>query len=88
EQDGDSWFITITLHQGLDRYMVPQGAVTVDGISLTIARQKQEHQIGISIIPYTWKLTNLHKRTEGEQVNIEADMNVKAVVSYLERKGY
>jgi len=88
ERDGDNRFITLALPRELDQYMMPHGAVTVDGISLTIARQTRKQEIGVSIIPYTWDVTNLHDRTEGEYVNIEADMTVKTVVSYLQRNGY
>lgn len=88
QADGENWLITVEVPEEIGAYVVPQGAVAIDGISLTIARQPAPTRITISVIPYTWQITNLQTKHEGDGVNLEADMMVKTVVSYLQRKGY
>ena len=61
-----------------EKYLIPEGSVTVDGISLTIA-EVEDSEIGISIIPHTWQNTNLKERKIGDRVNIETDVIAKYV---------
>ncbi len=84
EQDGDTHYVTMAVSEEFRQYLVPQGAVAIDGISLTVARLT-DTAMTISIIPYTWEITNFHDKAEGEYVNLEADMIMKGVVTYARR---
>jgi len=54
----------------------------VNGISLTIAEQKNNGEIfKIAVIPHTWNNTNLKILSKGQEVNLEAD----ALVKYVEK---
>ena len=60
-------------------WMIPKGAIAVDGISLTIAALA-EHQFDVQIVPFTWTHTNLAVLRPGDPVNLEFDMLGKYAV--------
>ena len=70
------WDLTLTLPATLLPYAVEKGSITIDGISLTIARLTGA-EISIAVIPHTYAATNLHTLTPGAQVNIETDVLAK-----------
>ena len=72
----DDWRLVIELPQSLARYVVPQGSITVEGISLTVAAIENS-QVEIAIIPHTWQATNLRTLRQGDPVNIEVDVLAK-----------
>lgn len=72
----DDWRLVIDVPEELSRYIVPQGSVTVEGISLTVA-SIDGNRVEIAIIPHTWRATNLHALREGDPVNIEVDVLAK-----------
>ncbi|MFS0722702.1 riboflavin synthase [Paenibacillus sp. 1P07SE] len=55
------------------RYVVPQGSITLDGISLTVA-DSGEDDLTVSIIPHTLMQTALQYKENGDTVNIETDV--------------
>jgi riboflavin synthase len=72
----DDWRLVIDVPEEISRYIVPQGSVTVEGISLTVA-SIDGNRVEIAIIPHTWRATNLHALREGDPVNIEVDVLAK-----------
>lgn len=62
------------------RGMVKKGSITIDGISLTIARLDEE-DFQVSIIPHTGSETTLLDKKVGDFVNLETDI----VGKYVER---
>ena len=76
----DDYWLRIAIPQSLAKYVVEKGSITVEGISLTVARVDGD-QIGIAIIPHTYGATNLHSLHAGDTVNIEVDVLAK----YAER---
>lgn len=54
-------------------YVVEKGSIAIDGISLTVAKVKNNH-ITIYLIPLTLKSTNLGSKKPGDSVNIEFDI--------------
>jgi riboflavin synthase len=71
--DRSDWRLTLRLPMQLMPYVIPQGSITVDGISLTIAAVRDD-EIEIAIIPHTFYATNLHSLLTGAPVNIETDV--------------
>jgi riboflavin synthase len=69
-----------TLPEGLGRYVVEKGSITVDGVSLTVVEATREH-FSVSLIPTTLSVTTLGDRRVGDRVNIEVD----AIAKYVER---
>jgi riboflavin synthase len=72
----DDWRLVIELSSELLRYVVPQGSITVEGISLTVAGI-EGNRVEIAIIPHTWQATNLRALRDGDPVNIEVDVLAK-----------
>jgi riboflavin synthase len=70
------WRLTLELPDQLASQVISQGSITIDGISLTIARVDLP-RVEIAIIPHTYKSTNLHTLTPGSPVNIETDVLAK-----------
>jgi riboflavin synthase len=60
-------------------YVIPKGAIAIDGISLTVAGLEDD-RFAVQIVPYTWDHTNLSSRRPGELVNVEFDMLGKYAV--------
>ena len=67
------------------RYVVPKGSISIDGISLTVARWR-DNIAEVAIIPYTYDHTNIRDRKPGDAVNLEGDIIGKYVERYLEAR--
>jgi riboflavin synthase len=72
----DDWRLVVELPSELSRYVVPQGSITIEGISLTVAGI-EDSRVEIAIIPHTWQATNLRALHGGDPVNIEVDVLAK-----------
>jgi riboflavin synthase len=80
---GEKWeqFI-IEVPADLSRYIVNQGSICVDGVSLTVGEiDDTNNQVTLWLIPETLAKTNLSLKAVGEIVNIEVDILAK----YVER---
>jgi riboflavin synthase len=75
------WRLRIYLPDELTRYVVSQGSITVEGISLTVAAITG-NIVEIAIIPHTYTATNLHTLSPGTSLNIETDV----LARYAERR--
>ena len=64
------------------RYIVEKGSVTIDGISLTVAKVAEDN-FSISAIPHTVSQTVLKDRKVGAVVNLETDIIGKYVEKLL-----
>lgn len=85
ENKDGSYFITIS-YDGNDGFVtVPQGSITVNGISLTVAKS-EDHQFSVAIIPYTWEFTNMQYLKKGDQVNLEFDIIGKYIARLINKQ--
>ncbi|MBQ7944852.1 MAG: riboflavin synthase [Lachnospiraceae bacterium] len=75
------WF-TIQTTPELMRFVVEKGSITIDGISLTVAKVGNT-DFSISAIPHTVAQTVLSKRRVGSIVNLETDIIGKYVEKFL-----
>ncbi len=76
--DGFAQRVQIEAPADLLRYVVRQGSVTVDGVSLTVA-DLDEASFTVSLIPETLQRTNLGAAATGKRVNLEVDVLAKYV---------
>ena len=83
--EGENWWFGVEVPEEFARYVVPKGSVTIDGISLTVARWKN-NIIEAAVIPYTFEHTNIRERKPGDAVNLEGDVLGKYVESYLQQR--
>ena len=80
-----SWKLGVEVPLQFARYVVPQGSITVDGISLTVANW-DGRVVEVAVIPFTHAHTNLQDRAVGDAVNLEADVLGKYMERYLEAR--
>ena len=80
---GEKWLkMEIQFPSELMKYVVPQGSICIDGVSLTVGSVADElNQITVWLIPETLAKTNLSAKKLGDLVNIEVDVLAK----YIER---
>ncbi|HZQ91123.1 MAG TPA: riboflavin synthase [Terriglobales bacterium] len=71
----DYW-LTVEIPAGLAKYVVWKGSITIEGISLTVARIDGA-RVGVAIIPHTFSATNLQSLRPGDALNIEVDVIAK-----------
>jgi riboflavin synthase len=70
------WRLTLQLPRELAANVISQGSITVDGISLTVAKVRNDEDgffVEIAIIPHTYQATHLRSLSAGSPVNIETD---------------
>jgi riboflavin synthase len=85
EPEGENWRYGVEVPESFARYIVPQGSIAIDGISLTVARW--DNRIAeIAIIPFTYGHTNVRDKKIGDAVNLEGDVLGKYVERYLEAR--
>jgi riboflavin synthase len=84
--EGENWWLGVQVPEDFARYIVPKGSITIDGISLTVARWR-DRIAEIAVIPFTYEHTNLRDRKPGDAVNLEGDVLGKYVERYLEARG-
>lgn len=91
--EGENWWYGVRVPEDFARYIVPKGSITIDGISLTVARWhnfatpgKQAFTAEAAIIPYTYGHTNIRDRKPADAVNLEADILGKYIERYLESR--
>jgi riboflavin synthase len=82
-KEAEKWVaLTVTIPEEKMRYVVPQGSIAIDGVSLTVGEiDDSKSTITVWLIPQTLELTNLGKKSPADEVNIEVDILAK----YVER---
>jgi riboflavin synthase len=83
--EGENWWYGVQVPEDFARYIVPKGSITIDGISLTVARWSNRIA-EIAVIPYTYEHTNLRDRKLGDAVNLEGDVLGKYIERHLEAR--
>jgi riboflavin synthase len=83
---GDRWeLVRVVVPATLARYVVAQGSIAIDGVSLTVAELADQPDgecvVTVSLIPETLSRTTLGHRAVGDWVNLEVDVLAK----YVER---
>ncbi|HUS22558.1 MAG TPA: riboflavin synthase [Aeromicrobium sp.] len=72
--------LRFSLPEGLARYLVEKGSITVSGVSLTVV-DVTDNTFSVSLIPTTLADTILGTLSPGDRVNLEVDI----VAKYIER---
>lgn len=78
--EGRSKRVSLSLPEGLDRYLVYKGSVAVDGVALTVTAV-DKGSFEIALIPHTLEVTTLRDLQVGYRANVEVDILAK----YVER---
>ena len=76
----------ISVPADLMKYVVAQGSICIDGVSLTVGELNDaSDQISVWLIPETLAKTNLSQKKLGDSVNIEVDVLAKYVERLIAR---
>jgi riboflavin synthase len=80
---GDKWAqFDITVPAHLSKYIVNQGSICLDGVSLTVGSiDDATNVVTVWLIPETLERTNLSSKQPGDLINVEVDVLAK----YVER---
>jgi riboflavin synthase len=76
--DSENWWLHIQMPPEIEKYTVFKGSISIEGISLTVAKLEQ-NICTVAIIPHTVERTNLGSLNPGDPVNLEADLVAKYV---------
>ncbi len=76
--------LSVKLPDRLMKYVISEGSIAIEGVSLTVARLKG-NLVTISLIPHTLKKTTLSELQVGDRVNIEVDLIGKYVENLLSK---
>ncbi len=83
----DKWTrFELTIPEKLTKYIVNQGSIALDGVSLTVGEiNDANNQVTVWLIPETLTRTTLSDKKPGEPVNVEVDVLAKYVERLLNK---
>jgi len=79
ERRGDAWVYDLRVPDAVRQVSIPRGAITLDGVSLTINDLPGNDLVQISLIPFTREHTTLGTLVVGDRVHVEGDVLGKYV---------
>ncbi len=83
----DAVLVDLGVPAAVARVSVPLGAITVDGVNLTVNAVTGPRTVQVSLIPYTLQHTTLGRLGRGDRVHLEGDAIGKHVAAWLDRRG-
>ena len=83
KKDDNAVWITIDTSAAILKYIISKGSITIDGVSLTVAKVDNK-SFAVSVIPHTGQNTTLLDKKPGDTVNLENDMVGKYVEKLLQ----
>lgn len=85
-EDGENRNVWFEVPKEYSLHLVERGSITIDGVSLTIARVENPQQFMVTFIPYTWDFTHFKGLQEGDKINLEFDIIGKYVLRFMEQQ--
>jgi riboflavin synthase len=82
-QVDEDWRFGFSLPPDLAPYVVEKGSIAVDGISLTVAALDGD-SFEVAIVPETYDVTTLSRKSVGDPVHLEVDVVAKYVESLVD----
>jgi riboflavin synthase len=80
-----SYLLHFELLPKLSKYLIEKGSITLNGISLTIAKKEKNSSVfSVAVIPHTWQNTNLKNLKIGQLLNCEVDLLAKYIENFRE----
>jgi len=84
---GEKWAqFDVQIPDHLMKYIVAQGSIALDGVSLTVGQINDETStVTVWLIPETLEKTNLSEKVPGDPINIEVEVLAKYVERLISR---
>ena len=76
---GDALLVDVRVPAEVAATTILRGAITIDGVSLTVNAMPRSGVVQVSLVPFTREHTTLGKLSSGERVHVEADVLGKYV---------
>ncbi len=86
DEPGGGRRLSFEVADGLERYLVDKGSITLDGVSLTVVEPRGS-RFDVALVPHTLAATNLGRARMGQRVNVEADLIGKWVERLIRSPG-
>jgi len=83
-ESSDNCALSFALAPKYQKYIFAKGFISINGISLTLGAEVDEH-FSVHLIPETLARTNLQNVAVGDKVNIEFDQQTMTIVQTIER---
>lgn len=80
---GTEDLLELTIPFEVARFIVPQGSITLDGVSLTVVDVGKD-RVRVALIPHTREMTTLGKIEPMDVVNVELDVLAKYVDRHIQ----
>ena len=86
---GEQWEkFVVRIPNRLSQYIVNQGSIALDGVSLTVGEMNdEENLVTLWLIPETLAKTNLSRKKKGDSINVEVDVLAKYVQRLINKAG-
>ncbi|HEY3486496.1 MAG TPA: riboflavin synthase [Gammaproteobacteria bacterium] len=84
--EGRSYCFVFSMPESLSRYIAVKGAITIDGVSLTVNTVNRQ-SFSVNIIPHTLEQTIFKRYQPGTAVNLEVDLLARYLERLLESRG-
>jgi riboflavin synthase len=77
--NGDALLLDVRVPREVAETTILHGAITIDGVSLTVNAMPRPAVVQVSLVPFTREHTTLGKLSNGDRVHVEADVLGKYV---------
>ena len=84
DESSDNCTLSFSLNEQYQKYIFAKGFISINGISLTLSADVDEH-FSVHLIPETLEMTTFKKSTEGDYVNLEIDSQTQSIVDTVSR---
>jgi riboflavin synthase len=78
-REGDALVFDLRVPRAVREVAIPQGSITVDGVSLTINALPGPELVQVALVPYTRRHTTLGEMQARDRVHVEGDVLAKYV---------
>ena len=78
-EHGDAMLVDVSVPREVEEATILHGAVTIDGVSLTVNTLPRAGVVQVSLVPFTREHTTLGDVKVGDRVHVEADVLGKYV---------
>jgi riboflavin synthase len=75
----DAMLVDVRVPPEVEETTILHGAITVDGVSLTVNALAEHGIVQVSLVPFTREHTTLGRLSSGDRVHVEADVLGKYV---------
>ncbi len=83
-KSGMQTMVKIKIPDEVIRYVIKNGSIGIDGVSLTV-KDIKGIILSVTLTPFTVEQTNFKQRKVGDRVNIEVDRMGKYIEKYLKK---